>query len=73
MGNESLFSDGALVGRITSANHAHTLGFNIALAYVAAGHSAVGSELRLRILDTQATASVIADSPYDPRAERSRM
>ena len=73
MGNESLFSDGAMVGRITSANHAHTFGFNIALAYVAAAHSAVGSELRLRILDTQATASVIADSPYDPRAERSRM
>jgi len=73
MGNESLFSDGALVGRITSANHAHTLGLNIALAYVAAAHSAVGSELQLRILDKQTTASVIADSPYDPRAERSRM
>ena len=73
MGNEALFSDGALVGRITSANHAHTLGFNIALAYVAAAHNAVGSELRLRILDKEATARVITDSPYDPRAERSRM
>jgi dimethylglycine dehydrogenase len=73
MGNESLYSNGALVGRITSANHAHTLGFNIALAYVAAPKSAVGTELSLRILERDATARVIADSPYDPAGARSRM
>jgi dimethylglycine dehydrogenase len=73
MGNESLHSDDALVGRITSANHAHSLGFNIALAYVAAANSTVGSELRLRILERDASARVIADSPYDPAGARSRM
>jgi dimethylglycine dehydrogenase len=73
MGNESLFSDGMLVGRITSANHAHTLGFNVALAYVSAQHSAVGSELKLRVIDRETSARVIADSPYDPDGARSRM
>ena len=72
MGNESLFADGVLVGRVTSANHARTLGFNIALGYVATAHAAPGSELRLKILDREATARVIPDSPYDPASARSR-
>ena len=73
MGNEALFADGHLRGRITSANHAHTLGFNIALGYVATAEAAIGSQLRLRILDRDATAQVIADSPYDAAGARSRM
>jgi dimethylglycine dehydrogenase len=73
MGNESLFADDVLVGHVTSANHAHTLGFNIALGYVAAAHAAPGSEFRLKILDREATARVIPESPYDPAGARSRM
>ena len=73
MGNESLYADGRLCGQITSANHAHTLGFNIALAYVSTQHTTVGSELKLRIVDREANARVIADSPYDPDGARRRM
>jgi dimethylglycine dehydrogenase len=73
MGNETLFSGRTIVGRITSANHAHTLGFNIALAYVSTQHTTVGSELKLRIVDREANARVIADSPYDPDGARRRM
>jgi len=73
MGNESLLAGDRLCGRITSANHAHTLGFNIALGYVAAAHASLGSELGLKILDREASAWVIADSPYDPVGTRSRM
>ncbi len=72
MGNEGLYSNGELVGRITSANHAHHLGFNIGLGYVAQRLAKPGTSLQLHILEDMARAEVIADSPYDPDGTRSR-
>jgi dimethylglycine dehydrogenase len=72
MGNEGLYSNGELVGRITSANHAHHLGFNIGLGYVAQRFAKAGTSLQLQILEDMARVEVIADSPHDPDGTRSR-
>lgn len=73
LGNEGVYSNGKLVGRITSAGHAHYLGFNIALAYVALTLSKPATKLEVLVFNEKVSAEVIENSPYDPRGERSRM
>ncbi|MBV9522693.1 MAG: aminomethyltransferase family protein, partial [Alphaproteobacteria bacterium] len=73
LGNESVFADGALVGRITSANHAHFLGYNIALAYLDAAACRPGVALHVPVLNALRPAILLERSPYDPAGKRSRM
>jgi dimethylglycine dehydrogenase len=73
LGNECVYRDGELVGRVTSANHAHHLGFNIALAYVPLALCEPGSKLQVPVLNEMMPAEVLENPPYDPAGRRSRM
>jgi dimethylglycine dehydrogenase len=73
LGNEAVYRDGKLVGRVTSAGHAHWLGFNIALAMVAADAARPDTELQVSVFNQKVAARVIPNSPYDPGGARSRM
>jgi dimethylglycine dehydrogenase len=73
LGNEEVYSGGTLVGRVTSAGHAYHLGFNIALAHVAAAQATSGTSLEVMVFNEKVPAVVIPSSPYDPKGERSRM
>jgi dimethylglycine dehydrogenase len=73
LGNECVYSDGELVGRITSANHAHYLNYNIALAYLRSGECRPGVTLQVPVLNQLRLAEVLKNSPYDPLGHRSRM
>jgi dimethylglycine dehydrogenase len=72
LGNEPLFAAGKLVGRATAGSYGHTLGKSLALAYVTPDNAAVGTALDIEILGERKRATVLGESPYDPRSERLR-
>ena len=72
LGNEGVYNAGRLVGRMTSANHAHHLGFNIGLAYVPSALATPGARLEVPVFNEMTPAEVIEASPYDPTGARSR-
>ena len=71
--NEGVYSNGSLVGRVTSGAHSHHFGHCLSMAYLEIDNSAEGSELEIPMLGERRKATVIADSPYDPGNQRPRM
>ena len=71
--NEAVYSNGSLVGRVTSGATSHHVGQCLSMAYVDIDHADVGTELEIQLLDNRCPAKVIADSPYDPGNQRPRM
>ena len=65
-GSEPIYSNGALVGRVTSGGYGPRVNKSLALAMVAPGHAMIGTELEVTILGTAHRALIIADSPFDP-------
>ena len=66
IGNEPLYVGDTMVGRATAGAYGHHLGKSIALAYVQPDVAAPGTVLEVEILGHRRSATVIADSPYDP-------
>jgi 4-methylaminobutanoate oxidase (formaldehyde-forming) len=78
LGDEPIYRDGVLVGRITSGTFGHTLGRSVGMGYVhhEGGVDAAfvrdGSyEIEIATERYPATASLRA--PFDPKGERTRM
>jgi len=72
-GASALIHEGVyLVGRITSGGYSYAFGHDIALALLPPDLTAPGTELAVPILGERRKARVVADSPYDPDAARSR-
>jgi 4-methylaminobutanoate oxidase (formaldehyde-forming) len=78
LGDEPIYRDGALVGRITSGRFGHTLGRSVGLGYV---HSKDGVDAsfvtdgsyEIEVAAERYPATVSLRAPYDPRGERVRM
>ncbi|PYN18806.1 MAG: FAD-dependent oxidoreductase, partial [Candidatus Rokuibacteriota bacterium] len=77
LGDEPIYRDGTLVGRITSGAYGHTLGRSVGMGYVthpdgvdSAFVSAGGWELEIAMERFPATARL--EPPYDPRSARVR-
>jgi dimethylglycine dehydrogenase len=70
LGNEPLF-DGAgnLIGRATAGSYGATLGKSLGLGYVRPEFASVGTGIAIEILGERKRATVLIDSPYDPRNE----
>jgi glycine cleavage system T protein len=76
-GDEPIWRDGALVGRISSGAYGHTLGRAVGLGYVehAGGVDAAFVEngrWQLEIAGDRVPARASLSPPYDPRSERVR-
>jgi dimethylglycine dehydrogenase len=71
-GSEPIYRGGELVGRCTSGGFGWRLGKSLALAMVPPELAQIGSELEILILGERRKATVIPDSPFDPRNERLR-
>jgi dimethylglycine dehydrogenase len=71
-GSEPLYAGGAMVGRVTSGGFGWRVGRSLALAMVRPEHATIGSELEVEILGNRHPATVIEQSPFDPRNERLR-
>ena len=65
-GSEPLYSNGRLVGRATNGGFGFRVNKSLALGMVGPQHSAVGTELEIKILGKLFKATVIPESPYDP-------
>jgi dimethylglycine dehydrogenase len=72
LGSNPLYHDGKVVGRATSGNYGPRLRKTIALAMIKPALAAIGTELEIEILGTMHRATVIEESPFDPRNERLR-
>jgi dimethylglycine dehydrogenase len=66
-GSEPVMKNGAMIGRTTSGGYGWRVGKSLALAMVQPEFSSVGDEVDVRILGETRRASVVADSPYDPK------
>ncbi len=72
LGNNALLKDGELVGRATSGGYGFRVGKSLALGMVKPDLAEPGSELGIDILGKTYKATVIPDSPFDPKNERLR-
>ncbi len=66
-GSEPVMKGGAAIGRTTSGGYGWRTGKSLALAMVKPEFSSVGAQVEVRILGEKRRATVIPDSPYDPK------
>lgn len=67
VGNNPVFKDGKMVGRVTSAGYGFRVGYPIVLAMVPPEMAQEGNELEIDILGTRHKVTIIPPSPYDPK------
>ena len=72
LGNNALLKDGELAGRATSGGFGFRVGKSLALGMVKPEFAEPGSQLEIEILGKTHAATVIPDSPFDPKNERLR-
>ena len=65
-GSEPIYHNGQLVGRVTNGGYGFRVNKSLALGMVKPEHSAIGTELEIKILGKLFKATVIPESPYDP-------
>ncbi len=72
LGNNALFSDGEMIGRATGGGFGFRIGKSLALGMVRPELAAPGTRIDIEILGKNYAATVIPDSPFDPKNERLR-
>jgi 4-methylaminobutanoate oxidase (formaldehyde-forming) len=77
LGDEPIWRDGRLVGRITSGAYGHTLGRSVGMGYVSHPEGVDAAFVRsarweLEIATERAPATAHLDPPYDPTSARVR-
>ncbi len=72
LGNNALMKDGELIGRATGGGYGFRVGKSLALGMVRPEFAEPGTRLEIEILGKSYAASVIPDSPFDPKNERLR-
>jgi dimethylglycine dehydrogenase len=71
-GSEPIHHQGALVGRTTSGGYGWRLGKSLALGMVPPSLGDLGTELEVTSLGERYRATVVEESPFDPKNERLR-
>jgi dimethylglycine dehydrogenase len=71
-GSEPIYQGDTLVGRTTSGGYGWRVGKSLALGMVSPELGELGTELEIVILGERRRATVIAESPFDPKNERLR-
>ena len=61
-----LYAGDTRVGRLTSGGYSVHFGKSIGMGYVTPAHAEPGTVLQVKMQDKLWTATVTADSPYDP-------
>ena len=66
-GSEAIYTEtGELVGRVTSGGYGWRIGKSVALAMVQPGFTEPGKRLKIKILGSLYSATVVPESPFDP-------
>jgi dimethylglycine dehydrogenase len=71
-GSEPIYAKGKMIGRATNGGFGWRCNKSLALAMVKPEHSALGTELEIKILGEMFKTRVIAESPFDPDNVRLR-
>ena len=71
-GNPVMTKDGEVIGRATSGGYGFRVDKSLAMAMVRPDLAKEGTKLLIDILDERLQATVIAESPYDPKNEKLR-
>ena len=72
VGNNPIYRNGDMVGRVTSGNYGFRLDKSLALAMVSPDLAEAGTTLEMDILGTRHAATIVDASPYDPENDRLR-
>ncbi|MEM7084030.1 MAG: FAD-dependent oxidoreductase [Pseudomonadota bacterium] len=72
LGNNALTINGEVVGRATGGGFGFRVNKSLALGMLKPEYTAIGTQLEIDILGKQYRATVIAESPFDPKNERLR-
>ncbi len=72
LGNNAVTIDGQLIGRATGGNFGYRVNKSLALAMLDIKKAEVGTRCSIDILGEIHPATVISDSPFDPKNERLR-
>ena len=72
LGNNALLRDGDIIGRATGGGFGFRVDKSLALGMVRPGLAEAGTQLEIEILGKTYPATVIPDSPFDPKNERLR-
>ena len=72
LGNNAVTIEGQLIGRATGGNFGYRVNKSLALAMLDIEKTEVGTRCSIDILGEIHPATVIADSPFDPKNERLR-
>ena len=71
-GNPVMTKDGEVIGRATSGGYGFRVDKSLAMAMVRPDLAKEGTKLLIDILDERLQATVVAESPYDPKNEKLR-
>jgi dimethylglycine dehydrogenase len=66
-GSEAIYKDGSIVGRATSGGYGFRIGKSLALGMIHPNLADVGTTMEIEILGKRYQATVIEESPYDPK------
>jgi 4-methylaminobutanoate oxidase (formaldehyde-forming) len=72
LGSEPVQAGGAITGRVTSGGYGFRVDASIAYAYLPTEHAAFDSRVEVEVFGDWIGATVVRDSPWDPRGERIR-
>lgn len=72
MGKEPIWSGGAVVGYVTSANVGYTIGRGIAYGYLPVDVAVEGTAVEIEYFGERYAATVAPDPLWDPKGERQR-
>ena len=69
LGNNPIYENGTCIGRATGGDFGFRLGKSIALGMVKPELANVGQKLKIDILGKTHEATILEESPYDPKNE----
>ena len=72
LGNNALLKDGEVIGRATGGGYGFRVAKSLALGMVRPELARLGTALEIEILGRRYPATVVEDSPFDPKNERLR-
>jgi 4-methylaminobutanoate oxidase (formaldehyde-forming) len=70
MGNEPIFINNKVVGRVKSAGQGYTLNKAIAYAYLPTEHTSPGTSVEVEMFGVKKVATIMAEPLFDPTGER---
>ena len=72
LGNNPIYLDKKVIGRATSGAYGHRIKKSLVLAMIDPEHNKIGLDVQIDILGKMYNATVIKESPFDPKNERLR-